>query len=784
MEARAAEEPYHHGKGNEGNDERHDDVEKRDGRNILASSSFQVPAISDGMAQKLREIRERFDEIEKDRKTLRLREEDGVRQSIGAQNSRPTSSLVNELGRIGRESEKEKIVKLLLLDLESGSDIRVSNKISVIPIVGMGGLGKTTLAQLVYNDPRIHQYFNLRIWIYVFEDFDLVKLTKEIYKSITNKPCEEDVEFDYLQNSINKELMKFKRTFLVLDDVWNEKQFLWESLQVPFHSAGIVNILLTTRNEKVANVMRNMNSFHLDLLSKDEGLQLFRQCASCQDEDLMKIGQKIVNKCGGLPLAIKILASHLKFERDEAKWMGILESELWDLDLGTNEIFPALKLSYQRMPNHLKPCFRYCSMFPKNMIPDKNNIVWLWMAQGYIQPKIGSKTMEAIGREYFDELLGRSLLQATEFKDSFKMHDLVFDLAVSISGNEFIVMKLEVFAIHLITFVTCKYWTLLTFHGQDRMLPIGIKNFINLQHLILPYGSIMSCGISKLTGLQTLRYVTVNEGSKEGGGLGEIKDLASLTGSCCIMGICYAHDVEGFKKANLNRKKHIWRLYIDWRYGTADSEFHPFDVHIFIAESNRVEKQSFELEEAKLEALQPHNNLKELGIYDYPGIQFPLWLGDPSYFMLQDITLQGCNEWDGSGRVLDRDLPCLRSISIIDCAKLKSIKIVQSSSLSRLLVKQCPIITTLHGLCSLHRLEKLEIIKCYNLLISIEEELPSKLQFVWFEDCWKLESITGLQNLHSLEELKLKRCPELELSLKEQLSTIPNVLEIIDCPGL
>ncbi|XP_028549586.1 putative disease resistance protein RGA3 [Dendrobium catenatum] len=349
MEARAAEEPYHCGKGNEGDDEHHDDVEKRDGRNILASSSFQVPAISDGMAQKLREIHERFDEIEKDRKALHLRDEDGVRQTIGAQNPPPTSSLVNELGIIRRESEKEKIVKLLLSDLESGSDIRSSNKISIIPIVGMGGLGKTTLAQLVYNDHRIHQYFNLRIWIYVSEDFDLVKLTKEIYKSITNKPCEEDVGFDYLQDSIKKELMKFKRTFLVLDDVWNEKQFLWESLQVPFHGAGIVNILLTTRNEKVANLMRNMNSFHLDLLSKDEGLQLFRRCASYHDENLMKIGQRIVNKCGGLPLAIKLIGSHLKFERDEAKWMGILESELWDLDLGTNEIFPALKLSYQRM---------------------------------------------------------------------------------------------------------------------------------------------------------------------------------------------------------------------------------------------------------------------------------------------------------------------------------------------------------------------------------------------------------------------------------------------------
>ncbi|KAL0929112.1 hypothetical protein M5K25_001054 [Dendrobium thyrsiflorum] len=367
MKARAAKESYHRGKQKRGDDERHDQDEQVEGLNTLASSSSQFLAISNGMVEKLREIRERFDEIERDRKGLHLREEDGMRRTVSAQNSRLTSSLVDESSIIGRESEKEKIVKLFL------SDLQVSNKITVLPVVGMGGVGKTTLAQLIYNDPRIRQYFDLHIWIYVSEDFDLMKLTKEIYKSITNNPCDEDVGFDYLQDSIKKELIKFKRTFMVLDDVWNEKQCLWESLKVPFHNAGIVNILLTTRNEKVADVMRTMNSFPLGFLSEDEGWRLFKQYALCGDENLMRIGQKIVNKCGGLPLAIKLLGSHLQFEREEDKWMSILESELWDLDLGTNEIFPALKLSYQRMPIHLNPCFRYCSLFPKKWIPGKKS---------------------------------------------------------------------------------------------------------------------------------------------------------------------------------------------------------------------------------------------------------------------------------------------------------------------------------------------------------------------------------------------------------------------------
>ncbi|KAI0530976.1 hypothetical protein KFK09_000525 [Dendrobium nobile] len=294
----------------------------------------------------------------------------------------------------------------------------------------------------------------------------------------------------------------------------------------------------------------------------------------------------------------------------------------------------------------------------------------------------------------------------------------------------------------------------------------------------------MPSGISKLTCLQTLKVVVVKDGNHESGGLGEIEDLASFTGICCIRNIGYANNVEDFKKANINGKKHINSLLIDWNSirGFADNSV--FGVFISFDEKHRVRKKRFELEEVKLEALRPHNNLKGLHICDYPGIVFPSWLGDPLYSKLQDITLERCNKWDGSGRVLDRDLPCLQSISIIDCYMLKNIKIVQSSSLRRLLVEGCLYITSLHGICSMHRLEKLEIRRCYNLLIPAEEILPSKLQFVCFEKCFKLTSIPGLQKLPSLKKLKLYGCWNLELALEEKLSTMPSVLEIAHCPRL
>ncbi|KAJ3691793.1 hypothetical protein LUZ61_020957 [Rhynchospora tenuis] len=389
-----------------------------------SSSSITKISIPDGMGEKIKSITERFEEISNARRDLRLREDDGTRLAAVPQIRPPTTSHVDERALFGREEEKEKIISLLT-PLSSPNFM-------VLPIVGMGGLGKTTLAQLVYNDSRICQLFDKRSWVSVSEDFDLVRMTKAIIESMSDSPCGFS-ELSKLQDVLKNKISGIN-LFLVLDDVWNEKRNLWGCFQDGFVSAKTVRILTTTRNSTAAEVMQTTSPFHLGYLPEGYCWSLFKHFAfgnreAREDANLLEIGRGIVGKCKGLPLAIKVLGGILRYEIDVEKWREVLESNISEID-ETGEIMPALRLSYQKLQHHLKPCFLYLSMFPKNIPFEKEMVVRLWMAQGYIYGKTGTlKTLEEIGSEYFDELQGRSLIDRGRWFSQYVLHDLVHDLA-------------------------------------------------------------------------------------------------------------------------------------------------------------------------------------------------------------------------------------------------------------------------------------------------------------------------------------------------------------------
>ncbi|XP_078158818.1 putative disease resistance RPP13-like protein 1 [Carex rostrata] len=387
--------------------------------------------IPNGMAEKIKDITERFEEISNARRDLHLREEDGTRLVIGTQIRPPTSSHLDERVIFGREEEKEKIISLL--DPSNGPDFMV------LPIVGMGGFGKTTLAQLVYNDSKLRRLFDKRCWVSVSEDFDLVRLTKTIVESVNNSPCE-FFELNKLQDVL-KEKISGHGLFLVLDDVWNEQRNLWECFRVGFLGAKFVRILTTTRNSSVAKIMQTTSPFQLSSLPEENCWSLFKHFAfgsreTSENANLHEIGHGIVKKCKGSPLAIKTLGGILRYEMDEEKWREILESDISEID-EMGEVMPALRLGYWKLPQHLKPCFCYLSVFPKGTLFEKDMVVRLWMAQGYINGNTRSlKTMEEIGSEYFDELQGRSLVNCW-FTRYFLLHDLIHDLARSISHEAY-----------------------------------------------------------------------------------------------------------------------------------------------------------------------------------------------------------------------------------------------------------------------------------------------------------------------------------------------------------
>jgi hypothetical protein len=170
--------------------------------------------------------------------------------------------------------------------------------VNVIPIVGIGGLGKTTLAKLVYNDKRVVSHFELRMWVCVFEDFNVIRLIKEILKSAIGT-IEENLSVDRLQISL-RECLKNKTFPLVLDDVWNEDRNKWIELEdLLIGGCNESKILVTTRNSLVATVMRTSPTYNLDGRSLEDCLSLFVKLTFKEGEEkqypnLIEIGKEIV----------------------------------------------------------------------------------------------------------------------------------------------------------------------------------------------------------------------------------------------------------------------------------------------------------------------------------------------------------------------------------------------------------------------------------------------------------------------------------------------------------
>ncbi|MED6208759.1 hypothetical protein PIB30_048316 [Stylosanthes scabra] len=364
------------------------------------------------------------------KKLLRLKETAKVDMSWKI----PSTSLVEPSEICGRKEDKEAILKLLMDDHDAD--------LSVIPIVGMGGIGKTTLAQMLYHDDKVKKKFDFRGWVCVSEEFDVVKVTKTIIEAITSSSCNL-TDLNLLQHDLKEKLSR-KKFFVVLDDVWNENYDDWNMLLKPFQK-GVKGskILITTRSKKVASLVETVSPHELRSLSDEDCWLVFSKHArlsttSMENPTLIKIGKDIIKKCDGLPLAAQALGGLLRGNSDVKYWNHLLKSEIWGLSddgiKGIN-VAPALRISYYFLPSYLKQCFVYCSLYPKDYEFSKDELILLWMAENFLQPK-GKKTMEEVGNEYFDELIARSFFQPHSTRQKiFVMHDLVHDLAMIFAGE-------------------------------------------------------------------------------------------------------------------------------------------------------------------------------------------------------------------------------------------------------------------------------------------------------------------------------------------------------------
>ncbi|XP_026421663.1 putative disease resistance protein RGA1 [Papaver somniferum] len=320
-------------------------------------------------------------------------------------------------------------------------------KISVLSIVGMGGIGKSTLAQMVFNDDSIRSSFDRRIWVCVSDDFNIKKISINIIESVTNKKCDDVSNVTVLVNEL-QDLLRDKKYFLVLDDVWNEDAEAWDTLRGLLGvGAQGSQVLVTTRSKKVAFIVSSITPpYILENLPDNVcwsiiKIKAYSSGGALETPKMTDIGKETAKNCGGLPLAANVLGNLMRLHRTENDWLLIRDHDSLSIRNAKTKIISILKLSYDKLPSHLKHCFSYCSLFPKDMTIDRKTLIQLWMAEGFLHPSHGGSqiSLEDVGNDYFHSLLANSFFQDVRKDDlgdidTCKMHDLVHDLAQSVNG--------------------------------------------------------------------------------------------------------------------------------------------------------------------------------------------------------------------------------------------------------------------------------------------------------------------------------------------------------------
>ncbi|XP_074320208.1 putative disease resistance protein RGA3 isoform X4 [Silene latifolia] len=405
------------------------------------SHSNQI-AFAFSISSKVKKIRKELDDIVKDSSefalVLRPHEENEERR-LSRQVRGQTHSFVAADEVIGREDDREAMIDIMMT-----SHAAEEQRLAVIPIVGIGGLGKTTLAQLLYNDERVENNFELKLWVCVSEVFDVKEITKKIIMSATNSTSQ-NLEMDQLQGQLRKEIGG-KKYLLVLDDVWNEKPEEWLNLKALLMVGGVGSqILVTTRSRKVADIMGSVQTYELNGLSEKKAWKLFEKMAfspgeSQKQPQLVKLAKEVVKRCVGVPLAIRSLGTLLRGE-EEWKWISIAGTSFVNWPDKQNNIMAILKLSYHHLLSPLKNCFAYCALFPKDYIFETDMLIDLWMAEGFVIPSSKTQCLEEVCHEYLMQFLQRCFFQDITRDEwgsisSFKMHDLMHDLAIEVAGIE------------------------------------------------------------------------------------------------------------------------------------------------------------------------------------------------------------------------------------------------------------------------------------------------------------------------------------------------------------
>ncbi|CDP21293.1 unnamed protein product [Coffea canephora] len=749
--------------------------------------------------------------------------------AAGATTSRQTDSTIVRRDVLGRDEDESEIVKKLLTETES--------VISVIPITGMGGLGKTTLAKAIYKNEQIVGHFDQTMWVCVAEKVDRIEVVfKMILESLIGGKVEGDRR-EVIVQKIQHEL-KEKRYFLVLDDLWNDQEVLLDDF---FSTLAGLNAkkgswcLVTTRLQEVATILSrhppiNFTRHEIGRLCNDDCWSIMKKWANVAEEvpkELEDIREQVLRRCDGLPLAAKLIGGLLSKKRKE-EWLSILEESLLNGDQGGIE--QIIKVSFDHLsPAPVKKCFAYCSIFDQDTKLEQDLLVEHWMAEGFLQPDSqNERTMEKIGYEYLRTLLQTSLLEEVKekWRTWYKMHDLVHDFAKSIlnrnSSNQDRYLAVysperinEKSSASLRTLFLeggiaddmlskLKYLHVLKLFGADvKELPTSIGKLIHL-HLLDISGSWVTTlpeSLCKLYSLQTLRIDALEKGFPK-----KMSNLISLrhlhyydTGREIQMPsrigrLTCLQTLEFFSIGRQKKGRGIQELgtledlkgsleirNLELVNGKDDAELANLskkpNMYRLVFEWGNRDRESNNCDEDVLEGLQPHPNLKELQILKFMGDQFPQWFMNLTLTSLAELRVEDCTRC--------RELPALGQLPFLKrlyLTRLENTTCIGLSFYSSTISRQTffPALKIL----SLESMKNLEEWKDAHEMRSTADVFPV-LEKLSISDCPQLTTIPTPSRFPSLDVLNIKKNCHVLLAEKV-LSNIANLssLRINGCDSL
>ncbi|PON70695.1 NB-ARC domain, LRR domain containing protein [Trema orientale] len=349
------------------------------------------------------------------------------------------------------EDEDDDVVIGLVDSFKALKDelMKQEDRLCVVSVVGMGGLGKTTLAKRVYNHSDVRQHFDCRAWVFISQQFVPRDVLYEILTQV-GRENEREISGNLKDHHLIvrvRACLKGKRYLVVLDDVWRTEA--WNSIKSAFPKGKKGSkVLFTTRNKEVALSANPWSSLvEPSFLTFEESWELLRRKAfpryvvsKCGSPlEFEKLGKEMVKNCGGLPLAIVVLGGLLSTKNSLEGWEKVLRdvSSRVSRQCGVEEI---LALSYNDLPYYLKPCFLYIGSFPEDLEIPKRKLIRLWIAEGFVPtPSEGEveETMEDIAEQYLGELIDRCMVQVNKMDytgmgvKTCRMHDLMREFCVS-----------------------------------------------------------------------------------------------------------------------------------------------------------------------------------------------------------------------------------------------------------------------------------------------------------------------------------------------------------------